>query len=271
MADTAPPRVIATDVGYSVGSATLLQSVSLTVMPGEVLVLVGPNGAGKSTLTGVLSGDLTPTSGEVLLDGRSISSYRPNELAKKRSVLPQQSLLQFAFTVREVVEMGRTPHDDTADELRANVDRALERTEMIPFADRVYPSLSGGEKARAQLGRVIAQDAPLLLLDEPTASLDIRHQQHVMHLAQDVAAAGGSVVAVIHDLNLAASTAHRIALLHRGRIVADGAPWVVMEEKLLSEVYQCPIAVSKHPILHCPLILPLGRYGTTERYVSTTH
>ncbi|HEX3303348.1 MAG TPA: heme ABC transporter ATP-binding protein [Thermomicrobiales bacterium] len=264
MTDPQSARLILTDVSYSIGGAILLQGVSLAVQPGEVLVLVGPNGAGKSTLMNVISGDLAPTSGEVMLDGRAIGSYRPNELALRRAVLPQQSLLQFAFTVREVVEMGRTPHDDTADELRQHVQRALERTEMIPFADRVYPSLSGGEKARAQLGRVLAQETPLLLLDEPTASLDIRHQQHVMHLAQDVAAEGGSVVAVIHDLNLAASAAHRIALLHRGRIVADGPPWVVMDEKQLSEVYQCPIAVSKHPILHCPLILPLGRNGATS-------
>jgi iron complex transport system ATP-binding protein len=256
-------RVVVTDVSYAVGPATLLHDVSLEVQPGEVLVLVGPNGAGKSTLMNIVAGDTAPTTGQVRLDGRPIESYRPHELALKRSVLPQQSLLQFAFTVREVVEMGRSPHDDTADELRFQVDHALERTEMTQFASRVYPSLSGGEKARAQLGRVLAQQAPLLLLDEPTASLDIRHQQHVMGLAQEVAAEGGSVIAAVHDLNLAASMAHRIALLHRGRIVADGAPWVVMEERLLSEVYQCPIAVGKHPILSCPLIMPLGRNGTS--------
>ena len=258
-------KVMATGVSYTVGTTTLLHDVSLVVQPGEVVVLVGPNGAGKSTLMNLLSGDLVPTAGEVLLDGKSISLYRPHELALKRAVLPQQSLLQFAFTVREVVEMGRAPHADTFDELRDHVDRALAQTEMTHFAGRVYPSLSGGEKARAQLGRVIAQQAPLLLLDEPTASLDLRHQQHVMGLAQDVAAAGGAVVAVVHDLNLAASTANRIALLHRGRIVADGPPWVVMDERLLSEVYQCPIAVGKHPLLSCPLILPLGRNGVAAK------
>jgi iron complex transport system ATP-binding protein len=257
--------VTATDVSYEVGTATLLSNVSMVVRPGEVLVLVGPNGAGKSTLMNILSGDIAPTRGEVCLDGRPIGSYRPHDLALKRAVLPQQSLLQFAFTVREVVEMGRSPHDDTAAELRAQVDRALERTEMTAFANRVYPSLSGGEKSRAQLGRVLAQQAPLLLLDEPTASLDLRHQQHVMDLARDVAAAGGAVIAVVHDLNLAASSAHRIALLHKGRIVADGAPWVVMEEQLLSDVYGCPIAVAKHPLLNCPLILPLGRNRVPER------
>jgi iron complex transport system ATP-binding protein len=261
MSDPQSARVVATDITYAVGSATLLTDVSIAVQKGEVLVLVGPNGAGKSTLMNVISGDLTPSSGEVWLDGRPIGSYRPQELALKRAVLPQQSLLQFAFTVREVVEMGRSPHDDTSEERRAEVDQALERTELTQIANRVYTSLSGGEKARVQLGRVLAQRAPLLLLDEPTASLDIRHQQHVMSLAQDVAAEGGSVIAVVHDLNLAASMAHRIALLHRGRIVADGAPWVVMDERLLSDVYQCPIAVGKHPILSCPLIMPLGRNG----------
>jgi iron complex transport system ATP-binding protein len=259
VADAHSARVAAIDVTYSIGPVSLLHGVSLTVQPGEVVVLVGPNGAGKSTLMHILSGDLTPTSGEVLLDGRSLKTYRPHDLATKRAVLPQQSLLQFAFTVREIVEMGRAPHDDSPAALRANVDRALERTEMAAFAERVYPSLSGGEKSRAQLARVIAQEAPLLLLDEPTAALDLRHQQHVMDLARDISAEGGAVIAVVHDLNLASTTAHRIALLHRGQIVADGDPWAVMDAQMLSEVYQCPISVTRHPIQDAPLILPLGR------------
>lgn len=259
MADTRSARIVATGVTYSIGPATLLHGVSLTVQPGEVVILVGPNGAGKSTLMHILSGDLAPTSGEVLLDGRNLAAYRPHELATKRAVLPQQSLLQFAFTVREVVEMGRAPHDDSPAMLRANVDRALERTELTGFAERVYPSLSGGEKSRAQLARVIAQEAPLVLLDEPTAALDLRHQQHVMDLARDIAAEGGSVIAVVHDLNLASTTAHRIALLHQGQIVADGEPWAIMDARKLSEVYQCPISVTRHPIFDAPLVLPLGR------------
>ena len=259
------PRVKVNRVGYTVGQATLLTDVSLLVNPGEVLVLVGPNGAGKSTLLAILSGDLSPTTGTVELDGRPIGSYRAHDLALRRAVLPQQSVLQFAFTVREVVEMGRAPHDDTAAELQAHVQSALARTEMSPFAQRVYPSLSGGEKARAQLARVLAQAASLLLLDEPTAALDLRHQQHVMDLARDVAAEGGSVIAVVHDLNLAATTADRIALLHRGRIVADGSPWHVMNEALLSEVYGCPIAVTQHPLQPCPLVLPISRDGVSAQ------
>ena len=254
-----PARVSALDISYTVGAISLLRGVSLTVQPREVLVLVGPNGAGKSTLMHILSGDLVPTSGSIELDGKPLASYRPHDLATRRAVLPQQSLLQFAFTVREVVEMGRAPYDDSPAALAANVDRALARTEMNAFAERVYPSLSGGEKSRAQLARVIAQDAPVLLLDEPTASLDLRHQQHVMDLARDIAEAGGSVIAVVHDLNLASISAHRVALMHHGQIVADGDPWSVMDERLLSDVYQCPIAVHRHPLRNAPLVLPVGR------------
>jgi iron complex transport system ATP-binding protein len=254
-----PPRIRAIDVSYQIGSASLISGVSLEVRSGEVLVLVGPNGAGKSTLLQMLSGDLTPTTGTVELDGAPVSGYRPHDLALRRAVMPQQSLLQFSFTVREVTEMGRSPHDDDAQELRSHVDQALNLTDMMPLAQRIYPSLSGGEKARAQLSRVIAQMAPVLLLDEPTAALDLRHQQHVMDLARHLADEGGSVIAVVHDLNLAASSADRIVLLHRGRIVADGSPWQVMDEGLLSDVYSYPIAVGRHPLRSCPLIMPLSR------------
>ncbi len=257
-------RVVADAVGYRVGSAELLHGVSLVVKPGEVVVLVGPNGAGKSTLMQVLAGDLVATAGSVMLDGKPIGSYRAHDLALRRAVLPQQSLLQFAFTVREVVEMGRSPHDDTHDEMVVAVESALAATEMIPFAGRVYPSLSGGEKARAQLSRVLAQSAPLLLLDEPTAALDLRHQQHVMDIARDIASDGGSVIAVVHDLNLAAGTADRIVLLDRGTIAADGSPWEVMQQSLLSEVYQCEIAVGRHPMRDCPLVMPLGKDRTSQ-------
>ena len=259
---TNTPRIRATGIEHRIGAAVLVANVSLDVRAGEVLVLVGPNGAGKSTLLQILSGDIAPTLGTVELDGRPIGSYRPHELAMRRAVLPQQSLLQFAFTVREVVEMGRSPHDDSADELRMHTNWALAQTEMTEFADRVYPSLSGGEKARAQMSRVVAQRTPLLLLDEPTAALDLRHQHHVMELARHLAGEGGSVIAVVHDLNLAASAADRIALLHRGEIVADGSPWAVMDEKLLTEVYSYPIAVGKHPILDCPLVMPVGSYSS---------
>src|SRR5438128_2393276 len=129
-----PPRIRALDVAYVIGGASLISGVSLEVRSGEVLVLVGPNGAGKSTLLQLLSGDLTPTRGTVELDGVPVSGYRPHDLALRRAVMPQQSLLQFAFTVREVTEMGRSPHEDDAQQLKFHVDQALNLTEMMPFA-----------------------------------------------------------------------------------------------------------------------------------------
>jgi iron complex transport system ATP-binding protein len=254
--------LIADRVGVSIGGRVLLADVSLRVGPGEVVALVGPNGAGKSTLLKVLAGDLAPNVGRVLLDERPLSAFRPRELALRRAVLPQQTVIQFAFTAREIVTMGRGPRRGHDDEVV--VARTLAQTESLPIAERHYPSLSGGEQARVSLARVLAQEAPLLLLDEPTSALDPRHQQMVMDLARDVAASGGAVVAILHDLNLAASAADRIVLLHEGRVVADGAPWATLTETLLSDVFACPIAVTAHPLRDCPLILPLLRSVAAE-------
>jgi iron complex transport system ATP-binding protein len=249
------PLLTADNVGVSVRGRWLLRDVSLAAAPGEVVALVGPNGAGKSTLVRVLAGDLLPTTGRVTLDDRPISSYRPHDLALRRAVLPQQTVLQFAFTAREVVEMGRGPRRNDDDE--TVVVASLAKTESTSIADRLFPSLSGGEQARISLSRVLAQEAPFLLLDEPTASLDLRHQQLVMEIARDLAAHGALVVTVLHDLNLAAAYADRIALLHSGRLVADGPPWQTLTEPLLTDVFACPIAVTPHPVRGCPLVIPL--------------
>jgi iron complex transport system ATP-binding protein len=229
--------------------------VTLAVEPGEVLVLVGPNGAGKSTLLRVLAGDLAPTSGRALLDGKPIDRYPPRELALKRAVLPQQTVVQFAFTAREIVEMGRGERGIADD---AIVTHSLARTETLHLADRIFPSLSGGEQARVTLSRVLAQDAPILLLDEPTAALDLHHQQLVMAVARDLAAEGARVVAILHDLNLAASFADRIGLMKDGRLAALGTPWETCRTDLLSEVFSCEIAIARHPARNCPLIIPMA-------------
>jgi iron complex transport system ATP-binding protein len=230
-------------------------------MPGEVFVLVGPNGAGKSTLLRVLAGDIRPTEGRLLLDGRVLAEYRPEELAIRRAVLLQQVVLQFAFTVQEVVAMGRYPQrrrcaDDPDEDERA-IQRAMQHTETLDLAARIFPTLSGGEQERTSLARVLAQQTPILLLDEPTSSLDIRHQELVMGVARDLAGRGASVLAILHDLNLAAAYAHRIGLLHRGRLVVCGSPWEVLSESTLSHVFDHPITVMPHPARDCPLILPL--------------
>ena len=253
-------------VGYRIAWRALLDGVSLRLAPGEVLALAGPNGAGKSTLLRLLAGDLAPTSGAVLLDGRPLASFRARDLALRRAVLPQQTLLQFAFAAREVVAMGRHPHlarHGETDQDEAIVRAAMGRTETLPLAERAYPSLSGGEQGRVSLARTLAQEAPLLLLDEPTAALDLRHQQAVLATARTLAAEGAAVLAVLHDLNLAAAYADRVALLAAGRLVTVGTPWATLTATTLSEIFGHPIAVVPHPARDCPLIIPVPRAGET--------
>ena len=243
-------------LGHRVGRRWLVSDVTLAVQAGEVLAVAGPNGAGKSTLLGLLAGDLRPAAGEVRLRGRLLSAYRPAELARLRAVLPQASVMQFAFTARQVVELGRAPwaRKPSADDERV-VAEAMAATEVSPFAARSYLSLSGGEAARVCLARVLAQDTPVVLLDEPTASLDLRHQELAMALARRLAGEGRAVVAVLHDLNLAAAHADRMAVLDAGRLAAVGPPAEVLSDQLLSAVYGHPVTVVAHPRRDCPLVL----------------
>jgi iron complex transport system ATP-binding protein len=234
------------NVSFSAGKAELLKDVSLEVTTGEVLAVVGPNGAGKSTLLRLLAGELSPSAGDVLIDGKPLKSYSASALALKRAVLPQQTILTFAFSALEVVLMGRNPHlkdgwPNKEDERIA--EHAMEVTETTAFAQRKFPSLSGGEQSRVTLARVLAQEAPLLLLDEPTSSLDVRHQEQVMATARRLAAAGACVLVILHDLNLAAAYANRIAVLHKGSLVACDAPAAVLRPELLKEVFECEFDV----------------------------
>ncbi|PNG96858.1 heme ABC transporter ATP-binding protein [Streptomyces malaysiensis] len=238
---------------------TVLAEAELTVRAGEVLALVGPNGAGKSTLLAALAADLPAESGTVRLDGRPVAAWTPGELALRRAVLPQTATLSFPFTVEEVVRMGRAPWAGTPaeDEDEAAVAAAMERTEVAEFAARPFSALSGGERARVALARVLAQRTALLLLDEPTAALDLRHQELVLRVCRERAAAGDAVVVVLHDLSLAAAYADRAALLHGGRIAAEGAPSEVFDAAPLSRVYRQPVEVIRHPRTGEPIVLPL--------------
>ncbi|GAA0951028.1 heme ABC transporter ATP-binding protein [Actinocorallia libanotica] len=240
------------------GGRAVLEGVDLDVRPGEVLALVGPNGAGKSTLLAAVCGDLE-AGGEIVLDGRPAVSWRPVELAMRRAFLTQSHALAFSFTVAEVVRMGRAPWAGTPleDEDDEAVAQAMRDTDVTAFAERPYPSLSGGEQARVALARVLAQRTPVILLDEPTAALDIRHQELVFTVARARAAEGRAVVAVVHDLALAAAHADRVAVLAGGRLAACGEPEEVLTAALLSEVYEHPIEVLPHPRGGRPLILPV--------------
>lgn len=236
----------------------ILEDVTITIEPGQVHALVGPNGAGKSTLFGVLAGDIAPDSGTVLLDGQELASLRPRELARKRAVLLQHNTVFFSFTVRQVVQMGRAPwartpaeHDDD----RA-VAEAMVATEVLQLGARSVSSLSGGERARVAMARVLAQRAEVLLLDEPTAALDLKHQEDAMRVARMRAREGATVAIVLHDLNAALAHADRVTLLSKGRVVASGTPAEVLTAQRIEEVYGQSVDVFPHPATGVPLVVP---------------
>lgn len=229
-----------TGIAVRVGGTEILRDVDLTVPRGTLLALVGPNGAGKSTLLSVIAGDVTPASGSVLIDGNEVASQSARALARRRSVMLQEQRLAFGFRVVDVVRMGRAPWAGTdAEDLDEQaVGSAVATAELAPLANRTYPTLSGGEKARTGFARVLAQQTAVVLLDEPTAAMDLRHQEAVLTEARRLAGDGHTVVVVLHDLSLAAAYADRICLLSDGRVVADGSPRQVLEAERLGTVYR---------------------------------
>jgi len=248
--------ISATAVGVDLEGTTVLDGVTIDVVPGELLVLVGPNGAGKSTLLGVLSGERRPSRGTVTLDGRELVGIRHAELARLRSVLTQENTVSFPFLVSEVVAMGRSPWARTIegrDDIAA-VAEAMDAADITHLAARRYTNLSGGEKARVSLARVLAQRTPVMFLDEPTASLDLRHQEDVMRVGRRAADAGRAVVVVLHDLSLASAYADRLALVSGGRLEALGTPGEVLTEERVERVYGLP--VSLHEVAGRPVVVP---------------
>ncbi|SDY78980.1 heme ABC transporter ATP-binding protein [Citreimonas salinaria] len=253
--------LIAEDIRVSYGRHEALRGVSLAARPGEVTAVVGPNGSGKSTLLGAMTAT-QPYRGRVLLNGADIASAKPWELAAQRAVLPQASRLAFPFSVIEVVRIGL--HSGTAGD-RAEVPmQALARVGLSHYAERSFHELSGGEAQRVMLARVLAQvwrpvedgTPRWLFLDEPVSSLDIAHQLQVMEIARAFARAGGGVIAVMHDLNLTALFADRVAILAAGRRLAFGAPAEVLTDDILSRAYGCALRVSAPPPDGVPYILP---------------
>jgi iron complex transport system ATP-binding protein len=250
--------VAAEGVVVELGGRRILDGVDVAVHAGEVVALVGPNGAGKSTLLGVLSGDLAPSAGRVVVDGTDVKGWRDHELALRRAVLPQQVAVSFAFRVVDVVRMGRAPWAGLPDDERDDdiVRESLVRTDALHLAPRSFPSLSGGERARVALARVLAQRTQVVFLDEPTAALDVHHQELVLEQARACADRGDAVVVVLHDLGLAAAHADRVVVIADGRVVADGGPGDVLRPELLSAVYHHDIEVFHHPVTGELLVLP---------------
>jgi iron complex transport system ATP-binding protein len=224
-------------VGFSYGDTPVLTGVDFDLHASELVMLIGPNGAGKSTLLHLLLGLLEPNAGAVYASGTPIGDLTRREIARRLAFVPQDVRSDFAFTVRELVSMGRTPHlGRFRPEGPADVDaveRALATTETKALSDRAASELSGGERQRVHLARALAQDTDVLLLDEPTANLDVEHQLQILRLVERLTQAGRAAVVALHDLSLAARFATRIVVLASGRIAAAGAPEEVITEETL--------------------------------------
>lgn len=237
----------ARDVVVRVGGATLLRDVTFTALPGTVTGIIGPNGAGKSTLLAALAGDLPLAAGSVTIGGLAPNSSSARSLAQVRAVMLQDVNVAFSFLVRDVVSMGRRPWagmERSADDAE-RVEAALELTGTAKLADRDIMTLSGGERARVALARVLAQETPVTLFDEPTAAMDIGYQERTLGIIRGLAAAGGTAVVVLHDLNAAAAYCDRFYCLRDGAVAACGGVDQVFQSSVLSEVYDWPIRVSR--------------------------
>ena len=253
------PGLRANRVSYAVQDKALLSKVDVDLHSGEMLAIVGPNGAGKSTLCALLAGDLSPMEGEVEVCGRPVRTTKPAALARLRSMLSQHTPLRFPFTVHEVTLMGRHPHiprwKSPTETDYALAEGAMQSTQVLHLAARLYPTLSGGEQRRVSLARVLAQDTPVVLLDEPTTALDIGHQHLVMSLCRQLANNGRAILAVLHDLNLAGAYADRVMVMSGGRVVEVGKPKEVLRSDLLSAVFNQQVMVMPHPQTDKPVVL----------------
>lgn len=246
------------DLSYEVPGKKILDSVSVEFTGGKIVALVGPNGAGKSTLLGAIAGDCTPTSGRICIDQRDIAHTKLTELARLRAVLVQENKLSFPFTVNEVVEMGRSPWRGTDNEDRDEqvINHSIAIADVGHLRERNFQTLSGGEKARVAFARALSQQTQILMLDEPTAALDIKHQEAVLKQAKAEALGGKIVVVVLHDLTLAASYADEVIVLAGGKVCAQGTPHEVLTSERLTEIYQYPISVFGHPETGELIVLP---------------
>jgi len=241
----------------------VLKDVCVAVTPGEVTALVGQNGAGKSSLLKALSGELVPQTGTVSLHNKPVQEWPGQTRARLLSVLPQQHALNFEFRVEEVVALGRYPHDTGRTQDDRIVRDALAMCDLTQFSERSIDEISGGERQRVHLARVLAQiwetqpEGPCyLLLDEPTTGLDLNHQHALFQAVLKFASRGVGVLLVVHDLNLAARYADQVVLLHQGERVMQGTPDAVFQADTLQRYFELPVTVQRHPRYDCPLIIP---------------
>ncbi|ELY86599.1 ABC transporter [Natrialba hulunbeirensis JCM 10989] len=247
-----PAPITVTDLSLSFGDLRVLEDASLSIEPGEFVGFVGPNGAGKTTLLRAISGAITPDSGTVTIDDTDVHAVSSRASSRLVAVVPQDTSLSFSFPVRDVVEMGRHPHRSRfaapTHEDRDAVERALERTRTTDLAERPIDEVSGGQRQRVVLARAIAQETPALLLDEPTASLDVNHQIETLELVRELVDSGRTAVAAIHDLDLAARYCDRLVLLAGGTVHDSGTPDEVLTADALAEAFDANATVTTNPV-----------------------
>jgi len=246
------PLLAVEDVSVTLGDVPVLEGVSMTVDRGSFVGLIGPNGAGKTTLLRAINGAITPDEGRVVVDGEVVANLGSRTASRLVATVPQDTTLSFDFDVRRTVAMGRTPHrgrlDPWTEADERAVERAMERTGVAKFADRPITAVSGGERQRVVVARALAQETPLLLLDEPTASLDVSHQVRTLELVDDLTDAGTTALAAIHDLNLAARYCDALVLLADGEVLTAGAPEAVLTESTLRRAFGADAVVTRHPV-----------------------
>jgi iron complex transport system ATP-binding protein len=257
-------------VCFDYGGPPVLAGISLDVCAGERIAILGPNGAGKTTLLKLLSGAKSPSKGSIRLEGRVLHAMPRAEVARKIAVVPQDLAVPFAFTAREIVELGRTPHVGLLRgfqmEDRDAVEQAMQLTDTLHLGGRIVNELSSGERQRVIIAMALAQQPEILLLDEPTHLLDITRQAEILDLIAELNRSRRlTVVAAIHDLNLAGRYFHRLVILHRGGVLAEGAPEAVLRADIVEEAYGGPVEILQRGNGWPPIVLPVSRFPDRER------
>ena len=245
------------DIGY--GATRIVQDLSFSPPPGKVTALIGPNGCGKSTLLKAFARILTPQAGILSLDGKAYRDLSARDLARKVAFLPQVLPIPEGVSVRQLVAYGRSPHNSLWGRLSGadqhSVEQALQRMELETLADRPLSDLSGGQRQRAWLAMILAQDAAIVLLDEPTTYLDISHQVELLDLMRALSAEGKTVITVLHDINQACRYADHLAVMQAGRLVASGAPGDVLNAELVCRVFDVQVQIMREPVAGTPMCI----------------
>lgn len=254
------------DAGLSIAGNKVLNELNVTLHAGECMGIAGSNGAGKSSLLRLACAQQASSTGSVYFQGTDLSQIAPRHRATRMAVLPQSTELQFDFTVRQVITLGRSPHGDVNSGGRHVVEHVIDSCQLSSFADRHYQSLSGGEKQRTQIARVLAQllpntsqhslDGQMLLLDEPTSALDIRHQELILALITELKSRGCALIVVMHDINLLSRCADQLLLLKSGSVFSKGPTNLQMDAKILSGLFDFPLKIQNTSDMNQRFVYP---------------